>query len=66
LYILDAFSIVGRGGKRVLVWKNADFGTANHEEPYVCFYQKRSGQKMVRIQKDKCLEGRQIEIVIGE
>ena len=51
-------------GKRVFVWRNADFGVANNEEPYFCFYKKRSGQKMVRIQKRACLEGKQVEIEV--
>jgi hypothetical protein len=64
LYILDGFSIVECEGKRVLVWKNADFGMANNEEPYFCFYKKRSGQKMVRVQKDRCQEGTKVEIEV--
>jgi hypothetical protein len=62
LYILDEFSILECEGKRVLVWRNADFGMANNKEPYFCFYKKRSGQKMVRVQKKACLEGKQVEI----
>ena len=46
----------------MLVWRNADFGMANNKEPYFCFYKKRSGQKMVRVQKKACLEGKQVEI----
>jgi hypothetical protein len=64
LYILDEFSIAECEGKRVLVWKNADFGMANNEEPYFCFYKRRSGQKMVRVQKIECTEGRQVEIEV--
>jgi hypothetical protein len=62
LYILDGVSIVECEGKRVLVWKNTDFGMANHEEPYFCLYKKRNGQKMVRVQKSACPEGGQAEI----
>jgi hypothetical protein len=46
------------------VWKNADFGMANHEEPYFCFYKKRNGEKMVKVQKSACPEGKQVGIEV--